>query len=134
MPEPALGAYSEAVRRRFAKPAHAGDLPAGYAVFAEGDVRDPASGFRVVIAAAADGGIVQRLRFRVFGCPHLIAAAEAACEELEGRPVRALRELCASALMERLSVPVGKTGRILLVEDALRALAEALAGTNGDRN
>lgn len=124
------GAYNEAVRRRFANPAHAGDLPPGYAASAVGEASDPGRGCRVVLTAAVDGGVLRALRFRAFGCPHLIAAVEAACEDFEGRPIAALRELSVPALMGRLSVPVEKTGRILLVEDAFAALAEALGGTN----
>lgn len=126
-------AYTAVVRRLFANPAHAGDLPPGYAIAAVADVSD-GRGFSVRLAAAADRGIVQKLAFRAFGCPHLIAAAEAACEECEGRPAAALGSFAARGLLERLQVPVEKTGRILLLEDALQALAERLAGTNATGN
>lgn len=126
------GAYNEAVRRRFANPAHAGDLPPGYA--AASAQAGHSAGLRVRFAAIAEGGVVTALRFRAFGCPHLIAAAEAACEAFEGRPPAALREFSAASLMEQLAVPIEKTGRILLVEDALHGLAEALAGTNQREN
>jgi NifU-like protein involved in Fe-S cluster formation len=125
--------YSEAVRRRFANPAHAGDLPPGYAPAARAEAGD-GGGMRVQLVAAAEGGVIAALRFRAFGCPHLIAAAEAACEDYEGRPARALATFRAAELMERLAVPVEKTGRILLIEDALAALAAQLAGTNRKGN
>jgi NifU-like protein involved in Fe-S cluster formation len=129
LPDP----YSEAVRRRFANPAHAGDLPPGYAPAAVAEASG-GSGLRIRLAAAAEGGVVRALRFRAFGCPHLIAAAEAACEEYEGRPAAELRRFSVPALIERLAVPVEKTGRILLLEDALAALAERLTGTNPGEN
>ncbi|HEX7063393.1 MAG TPA: iron-sulfur cluster assembly scaffold protein [Woeseiaceae bacterium] len=124
--------YAAEVRRHFANPAHAGDLPPRYAVAAVADASD-GRGFSVRLAAAAERGVVQKLAFRAFGCPHLIAAAEAACQECEGRPPAALASFAVPALLERLAVPVEKTGRILLLEDALQALAKRLAGTNPDR-
>ncbi|HLT89761.1 MAG TPA: iron-sulfur cluster assembly scaffold protein [Woeseiaceae bacterium] len=123
-PEP----YAPAVRSRFANPAHAGDLPPGYAVAAAAEAAD-GNGCRIRIVAAAGNGVVTALRFRCFGCPHLIAAAEAACETYEGRPAAALRAFETQALMEELAVPVEKTGRILLLEDALLALAGQLEKT-----
>lgn len=119
--------YAAVVRRLFANAAHAGDLPPGYAVAAVADAGD-GRGFSVRLAAAAERGIVQKLAFRAFGCPHLIAAAETACEECEGRPVAALASFAVPPLLARLAVPVEKTGRILLLEDALRTLAGRLAG------
>ena len=55
-----------------------------------------------------------------------IAAAEAACAELEGRDAVQLLEFSASGLMQSLSVPVEKTGRILVLEDAVRSLGQAI--------
>jgi NifU-like protein involved in Fe-S cluster formation len=130
-----MGAYSERVRRLFADPAHAGDLPPGYARTCAAEVRESDAGCRVVLAAAADdAGMLNAVRYRAFGCPHLIAAAEAFCADVEGRPAEALRELSAPALMATLCVPVEKTGRILLLQDAADALARKLLdGTNEAR-
>jgi len=69
------------------------------------------------------------LRFRARGCPHLIAACEAFCAAFEGREVDALLEFTAGDLMQRLPVPVEKTGRILVLEDAVRALGKSLRGS-----
>jgi NifU-like protein involved in Fe-S cluster formation len=122
------GPYNAAVRRNFANPSHAGDLERHYprGSVAEGYAAN--GGCRVLLAAAAEGGVLREVRFRVFGCPHLIAAAEAFCEDVEGRPAGALREFSVPALMERFEVPVEKTGRILLLEDAAGALARELWG------
>jgi hypothetical protein len=62
------------------------------------------------------------VRFRVFGCPHLVAAAEEWCRHTEGRPVSANDAPAVAALMTLLDVPTEKTGRILVLEDAWRAL------------
>ncbi len=112
--------YSARVRDYFASPAHAGTLVAGEAVRVENqDVR-------LLLAAATDGGRVATMRFKAWGCPHTIAAAEAACAALEGQPVAALLDFSARDLMEELSVPVEKTGRILVLEDAVRSLGQRL--------
>jgi NifU-like protein involved in Fe-S cluster formation len=79
---------------------------------------------RLELSASVDGENVSALRFRARGCPHTIAVAEAVCEALEGRPVAGLLEFSAGDLMEYLSVPVEKTGRILVIEDAVRALGQ----------
>ncbi|HZD54405.1 MAG TPA: iron-sulfur cluster assembly scaffold protein [Woeseiaceae bacterium] len=127
--------YSAEVRRRFAHPVHAGDLPVGHARAASAAAADSAAGCRLLVAAAVEGRVLRTMRFRAFGCPHLIAAAELACEECEGRAISALEQVSAPVIMERLAVPVEKTGRILLLEDALGALAAKLAeGTNGTEN
>ena len=108
--------YSTTVRELFDAPAHAGDLDGGKSVrLHEQDVR-------LVLAAASIEGRISAMRFRAWGCPHVIAACEAACAELEGRPVDALLEFSGNDLMENLPVPAEKTGRILVLEDAVRSL------------
>lgn len=127
--------YNDAVRRYFANPVHAGDLPANCPRDSVAEACVSSNGCRVVLAAAVDNGILRAIRFRAFGCPHLIAAAEAFCADAEGGPTAALRNFDVRALMERLSVPVEKTGRILLLQDAAEALARTLTdGTNRTRN
>ena len=112
--------YSPLVRRLFAEPVHSGELDDAVIV----DVNE--QDVRLRLEARLDGTDIEALRFRALGCPHVIAAAEALCAGLEGRPVADLLELRASDLMERLSVPVEKTGRILVVEDAVRLLGQAI--------
>lgn len=125
-------AYNEEVRRLFARPAHAGDLPAGRARAASAEAAESAAGCRVRLSASADAGRLSALRFRTFGCPHLVAAAEAFCAGVEGQPVAALRTPQVPALMERLAVPVEKTGRLLLLENAAEALARELLESFND--
>lgn len=109
--------YSGAVRRLFSTPAHAGTLEGARHVQREGH------GVAVELSMAVDGLHIGKLRFRAFGCPHLIAAAEAFCEAYEGRPLAELPGFSAVELIERLPVPAEKTGRILVLEDAVRSLA-----------
>jgi NifU-like protein involved in Fe-S cluster formation len=110
--------YSAKVRELFAAPAHAGDI-------ADGEALDVAAeDVRLRLSATAAGGKIEALRFRVWGCPHVIAAAEAICQALEGRPVTDLENYTSADVMQNLPVPVEKTGRILVIEDAVRSLGQ----------
>ena len=80
------------------------------------------TGPRLELSAGIDDGKIAEIRFRAWGCPYLIAAAEWACERLEGRSIEALETISANDLAAALSVPVAKTGVVLLVEDAIAAL------------
>lgn len=111
--------YSARVREFFGAPAHAGDVQDGRSVQVDAD------DVRIRLSAVTSDGRIDSIRFRAWGCPHSIAAAEAACTALEGQPVATLLEFTAHDLMEYLSVPVEKTGRILVLEDAVRSLGRS---------
>ena len=114
--------YSDRARALFADTAHCGELRGGVAGSAD------APGVRVRIMAALEGGSLATLRFRAFGCPHLIAACELFCRSFEGRGAGTLQDFSVAGIMRDLSVPVEKTGRILVLEDAVRALGESIGG------
>ena len=117
-----IASYNEAVRRIFADPAHAGDLRGEYELNLAADVVESASGARITLAAGIRGGIIAGMAFRVWGCPHLIAALELVCMALEEQPVAGLEKFDLADITQELSVPVEKSGRILLLEDALATL------------
>jgi len=108
--------YSTRVRELFAAPAHAGLLEGAL----HGAIED--QGLRIHLYAGIENGKILALRFQAWGCPHVIAAAEAFCTDYEGRPASELLEFSATDLMQSLAVPVQKTGRILVLEDAVRSL------------
>ena len=112
--------YSAQVRELFADPAHVGQLANAPGTLVEDQ------GVRIAFSAEVAEGRIEALRFQAWGCPHFIAAAEAFCSKYEGKNVADLLEFSASDLMQSLSVPVEKTGRILVIEDAVRSLAQAL--------
>ena len=107
------------LRHVAAKPGEPGD---GESVYVEGQ------GVRLRLNARADDGHIATLRFRAYGCPHFVAACEWLCRNLEGRPVSALGEWRPSEIMQTLGLPVEKTGRILVLEDAVRELGTCLGG------
>ena len=112
--------YSARVRELFAGPEHAGDLEKP-----DQRVQINEQGVRVALAAAIEGDIIVALRFRAWGCPHLLAAAEAFCRAFEGGPVSALQAFSAAEIMQTLAVPREKLGRILVLEDAVRSLGQS---------
>lgn len=117
--------YSARVREYFMNPLHAGDLAGGVCTDID------AQGVRLRLAATTSDGQIRRLRFRAWGCPHLIAAAEACCAACEDKPVAVLESFSASELMQSLPVPAEKTGRILVLEDAARSLGQLLGHGSG---
>lgn len=112
--------YSPLVRELFNTTAHAGTV-AGAASAANNE-----QGVRLELSGSAIDGVVEQLRFLAYGCPHVIAAAEALCAELEGQAVSRLEDFCAREIMQRLAVPTEKSTRILVVEDTVRLLGAAL--------
>ncbi len=112
--------YSARVRALFADPVHAGQLADAAGALLEDQ------GVRIAFSAQLAAGRIEALRFQAWGCPHVIAAAEAFCADYEGRNVAELLDFSTSGLMQSLSVPVEKTGRILVIEDTVRLLAQEL--------
>ncbi|MBT8089297.1 MAG: iron-sulfur cluster assembly scaffold protein [Gammaproteobacteria bacterium] len=114
--------YSRLVREHFANTEHAGDLAGAVAINAD------EQGIRLKLSATVKKGHIQALRFRAWGCPHVIAACEWFCSRYEGQPGESLSGFQASDIMCNLSVPVEKTGRILVLEDAVRSLGQRIGG------
>lgn len=118
--------YSERVLAYFATPAHAGELQTRYSRSVTGTAAESSAGCRVTLVAGIADGVFREVRFRVFGCPHLIAAAEECCRRLEGQRTGTAAVPGLAELMSLLRVPVEKTGRMLLLEDAWRELLQLL--------
>lgn len=128
------GGYNHRVLGYFAQPVHAGDLQARYPVEGRGEATEAGGGCQILLTAGTDGTAFCEVRHRVLGCPHLIAAAEELCRRAEGRPVAALALFDRPELMALLDVPVEKSGRMLLLEDAWQALCRGLEGSASRAN
>ena len=112
--------YSARVRELFRATRHAGELD-------DATVSELADqGIRLRFSLRHDGQQVIALRFLAWGCPHVIAACEAICAAHEGQPVSELLAFDARQIMGDLSIPVEKTGRILVIEDAVRSLGRCI--------
>jgi len=118
--------YSPLVERYFAQPFGAGCWPAGAGPTVGGEAGSEEQGTRVRFELLSVGGVVTEARFQAFGCPHTIAAAAWLTEHLAGRPLDRAMPIPILEVGELLEVPAEKRGRLLVVEDALRAaLAQA---------
>ncbi len=67
------------------------------------------------------GDIVKDARVQAFGCPHTLDVAGWVCRELPGRRRAALAPGKPAEWAASHSVPVEKLGRLLVIEDALKA-------------
>ena len=117
--------YSERVRALFDAPIHAGALDGAATAFVDDQ------GVRVQLSADINDESITAMRFQAWGCPHVIAAAEAVCAGYEGRAVSDLDVFSVAELMQSLAVPTEKSGRILVIEDAVRSLGAMLRGISG---
>jgi hypothetical protein len=79
------------------------------------------SGTVVVVAADILSGRLHKLGFRVFACPHIIAACNCLAERLDGAPVEALFTASVAPLVAEFDIPVEKAGKLLILQDAMRA-------------
>jgi NifU-like protein involved in Fe-S cluster formation len=112
--------YNKTVREYFADPQHAGDLPDAPTGYFEDQ------GIRLRFCAETRKDRVETMRFAAWGCPHVIAAAEAVCRYFEGSAIAELDKFPSAQIITDLAVPVEKTGRILVVEDTVRSLRAAI--------
>jgi NifU-like protein involved in Fe-S cluster formation len=118
----AILAYSGRVLDLFRRLPGAGSLPSGAGHVVAGEAIALDRGAWVRFEARIEGGRVVDCAFRAFGCPHTLAAAALAVAALRARPVAAALEVDAARLARELDAPAEKMGRLLVVEDALRAL------------
>jgi cysteine desulfurase len=70
---------------------------------------------------AGSDGSVKSARFNAYGCPHTLAVAAWLCEVVEGARLDAGIPGTPADWAAKFEVPVEKLGRLLIVEDALRA-------------
>jgi NifU-like protein involved in Fe-S cluster formation len=114
--------YGREVRRRMTSLVGAGTLAPGPMVIA-GRAGDREQGAEVELQLRIDGGRVGEARFRAFGCPHLIAAASWLTERLVGASPGDLGHWDWREAAAALEVPPAKFGRLLTLQDAVRAAA-----------
>ncbi len=112
--------YSPQVRERFERPVNAGRL-LGRVV--SGGAGDESSGTRVEFDFRLRDSTVEQGAFRVYGCPHAIAAASWVAEHARGRTLADTSWLDPLSLAELLEVPDHKLGVLLVVQDAFEDAA-----------
>jgi len=73
------------------------------------------------------GGRIQAISFQAFGCPHTIAAAAWVAQRARGLTLADVERTAWLEVEHALGVPPEKRGRLLIVEDALRAASKSAA-------
>tara|TARA_B100000378_G_scaffold273531_1_gene266610 strand:+ start:2388 stop:2795 length:408 start_codon:yes stop_codon:yes gene_type:complete len=120
------GPYNELVRSLFENPLHAKNIPEKLGKPYKVVAQESKNGSKIVLTAVIKEENILALRFRVFGCPFLIAAAEFCCNQCEGKHNKEVENIDILHLIQILEVPTEKIGVILLLQDALESLKLAL--------
>lgn len=121
-PPQASSPLPDVVRQLFMTTPGAGAPPAagaGWRYGRAGSIRRDAV-VEVWLLVAADGGL-DALRYRVWGCPYTIAALAWLAQQWPGQPAAELPGGGPQGWQTALGVPVERLGRLLIIEDALRA-------------
>ena len=112
--------YSPTVTAFFEQTPRAGTLDVPEDQMVRGRSGDPGRGivvdlqFQVLAGEIADG------RYRVFGCPHGIAAAAWVTDQLVNSSCQRFESIGARDIVDALGLPVEKTHIALVIEDALQ--------------
>lgn len=119
-----MARYSPLVIEHFDRPCNAGRLPAAPDVI-HAAAGSAAQGTSFHLSARLSGGSITAMQFEAYGCPHCIAAGSWLTERLVGLTEPELRLWRWRAADEALTFPPEKRGRLLILEDAVKALSEA---------
>ncbi|MCS6946224.1 MAG: aminotransferase class V-fold PLP-dependent enzyme, partial [Steroidobacteraceae bacterium] len=102
--------------------ARAAPLPPAGPGWREGHAGSRRIGIEVMFQIAVDSaGRVTDARYSAYGCPHTLAAADWLRRQLPGRSIDDLLPGSPADWLQALQIPREKLGRLLTVEDALRA-------------
>lgn len=121
---PGTASYNALVREHFERPRNTGRFVPGQDIV-EGAGGQTGQGAKFVFSARILGERLHAVRFQAYGCPHCIAAGSWLSERLTGATRADLQAWHWREVAEVLEVPAEKRGRLLILEDAVRALAEA---------
>lgn len=114
--------YSDTVIDHFEHPRHIGSFAPGVDVIAgAGGTRERGAVFNLTARIAVSA--VESVRFEVYGCPHCVAAGSWLSDRLVGCSEADLERWSWREVADALQVPLEKRGKLLLLEDAVRAMA-----------
>ena len=116
--------YSPRVLDLFARLPGAVPLSTGPGVQVAGEAIAVERGAWVRFDARVEAGRIAECVFRAWGCPHVLAAAAWVASEAPTRAIADSAPFDAARLTRELDAPAEKMGRMLVVEDAFRALLE----------
>jgi NifU-like protein involved in Fe-S cluster formation len=119
--------YGVVVRERLASLRGAGKLGPAPDVIS-GRAGDREQGAEVVLTCRIVDQKLAEIRYLAFGCPHLLAAASWLTDRLRGASRDQLLAWDWREAAEALDVPAAKFGRLLTLQDAVRAVARNWPG------
>jgi NifU-like protein involved in Fe-S cluster formation len=102
-------------------------MDSGAGVFV-GTAGSQAEGAEVRFWLKSGGGRIQAISFRAYGCPHTIAAAAWVAQHARGLMLADVDRTTWLEVERALAIPPQKRGRLLIVEDSLKAAEKAAAG------
>lgn len=114
--------YSPLVLDHFEQPRNVGILAAADDVLTA-SAGDRDQGVLFQVSARVRRNVIDEVRLETYGCPHCIAAASWLSERLPGSTVQDLERWTWREAAGVLEIPPEKRGRLLILEDAIRALA-----------
>jgi NifU-like protein involved in Fe-S cluster formation len=118
----ALPEYNALVLEHFERPRNGGRFaPAADTI--EGVAGSAAQGAMFRLSARLADRRIAQVRFEAYGCPHCLAAGSWLSECLIGATCEDLETWHWRSAADVLEVPAEKRGRLLILEDAVRALA-----------
>ena len=112
--------YNSLVRDLFAEARLGSSRASAQDNWLTGEAGSIARGTWVRLKLRIQGARVTDARFRVYGCPHTVAATAWVARQIVGRDTSALLPEGIAKLCEPLEVPVEKLGRLLVIEDVVR--------------
>jgi NifU-like protein involved in Fe-S cluster formation len=121
-------AYHPQVVDLFQRLPFAGRMDSGPGVYT-GSAGGQGQGAEVHFWVKCSGDRIQAISFQSFGCPHTIAAAAWVALRARGLTLADVERTAWLEVERALGVPPEKRGRLLIVEDALKAAAKS-AGKN----
>lgn len=112
--------YSEQVLDHFMNPRNVGVLPNANGV---GRMGNPVCGdVMEIFIKVNNGGIIEDIKFRTFGCGAAIATSSITTEMVKGKPISEARKITRQAIAEALGgLPPVKIHCSVLAADALNA-------------
>ena len=116
--------YPPTVVDHFEHPRNSGRFDARAGVI-RGVAGSVGHGTMFALSARVAAERIEAVRFEAYGCPHCIAAGSWLSERLVGLSRGDLQQWNWREADQQLQFPAEKRGRLLILEDAVRALSEA---------
>ena len=111
--------YTEQVMEHFTNPRNVGEIENADGV---GEVGNAKCGDIMKIFLKINGGIIEDVKFKTYGCASAIATSSIATEMIKGQPIEKAVELSNKAVVEALGgLPAHKIHCSVLAEEAVKA-------------